>query len=599
MNRVPLLLQQNSNLNVLNLENSDIDTLDQLLPWLIEFTELEELNLSSNKLNSLPSDLSKLRKLKKLDLSKNLFSSTKSYIPGLKTLPSLVDLKLEGPEDIIISCVPNVLRLNNKDIGDRGKSWEIDLSCIFKYPEEDLKLKQEELEEIALMYDEIRSLWREEDGKIDEKLAEFFDTGIKKIMTGLTETHSKGFSDHILYCYNLKGKYMFYNICQDKAIEYINKTNPKLAGIMQNIHKAYYSIFEQTASVVFSIDKKYLEILGTFKSQLDESNARTAKLLEAAEKLEKDFEKNLSEKTSLKGWFEQDRQDLMERIKDLSDENKRYLDIIVKNSKSSAESAMNLKKYSVQQQAKNLNLRQLKEIIQEIYDSKILYDKKRLKESLPRETVEKHMYTYLNNKYGLKTLVIEWAAGIITGIKKFADQDNDILVFGKILKNEIDEEFRFIQKKLKETIVNLLKSIVAKKKNIISIDDKVQQKVRGWVKKQEIREIVSFLYNEKDAKEVSGIIANALDSKGRMKYHEFQQVVLGFQQKLREKILSKLIGSFKLIDSDQDGIISSAQFLELLSLLEIKQKDLSLLETPAELTISDCVMMLSKDLIFD
>lgn len=43
----------------------------------------------------------------------------------------------------------------------------------------------------------------------------------------------------------------------------------------------------------------------------------------------------------------------------------------------------------------------------------------------------------------------EWATAIITAVKKFHTVDNDVAVFGKILRNEIDEEFRFVQKQLK------------------------------------------------------------------------------------------------------------------------------------------------------
>jgi hypothetical protein len=54
------------------------------------------------------------------------------------------------------------------------------------------------------------------------------------------------------------------------------------------------------------------------------------------------------------------------------------------------------------------------------------------------------MYTYLNQKYGLKNLIIEWAAAIINGIQLHYAEDHDVTLFGKILKNECDEEFRFI-----------------------------------------------------------------------------------------------------------------------------------------------------------
>jgi hypothetical protein len=58
--------------------------------------------------------------------------------------------------------------------------------------------------------------------------------------------------------------------------------------------------------------------------------------------------------------------------------------------------------------------------------------------------MEQYMYIYLNQKYGLKNLIIEWAAAIISGIKTYLKTDHDVTLFGKILKNECDEEFRFI-----------------------------------------------------------------------------------------------------------------------------------------------------------
>ena len=78
--------------------------------------------------------------------------------------------------------------------------------------------------------------------------------------------------------------------------------------------------------------------------------------------------------------------------------------------------------------------------------------------------MEQYMYTYLNQRYGLKNLIIEWAAAIINGIKTYLREDHDIALFGKILKNECDEEFRFIQMHVKDTLVSLLK-VLLKDKN--------------------------------------------------------------------------------------------------------------------------------------
>ena len=79
-----------------------------------------------------------------------------------------------------------------------------------------------------------------------------------------------------------------------------------------------------------------------------------------------------------------------------------------------------------------------------MYSQKTRFDQKCEETRQARETMEQYMYTYLNQRYGLKTLIIEWAAAIINGIKCYQKEDHDIALFGKILRNECDEEFRFI-----------------------------------------------------------------------------------------------------------------------------------------------------------
>ena len=106
--------------------------------------------------------------------------------------------------------------------------------------------------------------------------------------------------------------------------------------------------------------------------------------------------------------------------------------------------------------AKVLTKKLLIEIIEEIYESKNNFDKTSVENKMPKETMEQHMYTYLNYKYGLKNLIIEWAVSIINAIKSFSTEDSQVLLFGKILKNEIEEEFRFTFEKLKKTIHELL-----------------------------------------------------------------------------------------------------------------------------------------------
>jgi len=73
------------------------------------------------------------------------------------------------------------------------------------------------------------------------------------------------------------------------------------------------------------------------------------------------------------------------------------------------------------------------------------------------------MYTYLNQKYGLKSLIVDWATAILTGVRTFTREDHDVALFGKIMKNECDEEFRFIQAHVKDAMLCQLKQILKEK----------------------------------------------------------------------------------------------------------------------------------------
>lgn len=49
--------------------------------------------------------------------------------------------------------------------------------------------------------------------------------------------------------------------------------------------------------------------------------------------------------------------------------------------------------------------------------------------------MHKYLFIYLNQKYGLKSLTIEAANSIVSGIQAYSSEDNDVAVFGKILRN--------------------------------------------------------------------------------------------------------------------------------------------------------------------
>ena len=57
---------------------------------------------------------------------------------------------------------------------------------------------------------------------------------------------------------------------------------------------------------------------------------------------------------------------------------------------------------------------------------------------MPLETMEQYLYTFLTKKYGLRSLIIQWVATVVNGVKQYMKTDSDVALFAKTLKNECD-----------------------------------------------------------------------------------------------------------------------------------------------------------------
>lgn len=137
-----------------------------------------------------------------------------------------------------------------------------------------------------------------------------------------------------------------------------------------------------------------------------------------------------------------------------------------------------------------------------MYAQKIKFDKKCQDNKLGKETLEQFMYTYLNQKYGLKPLIVEWAAAIINAVKTYIREEHDVALFAKILKNECDEDFRFIQTHVKDTLLNLVK-VMLKDKNPLKSERDIQIMLdsiqNGHIDDWMWLKILDKMYEEEDA----------------------------------------------------------------------------------------------------
>jgi hypothetical protein len=240
--------------------------------------------------------------------------------------------------------------------------------------------------------------------------------------------------------------------------------------------------------------------------------------------------------------------------------------------------------------------------------------------------MEQYMYTYLNQKYGLKNIIIEWAAAIINGIKTYLKDDHDVTLFGKILKNECDEEFRFIQAHVKDTLSSLLKVLIKERYPMKSENDysKMHEQVlNGQVDEWIWRKIIEKMYDPRDFEILESKFNQMLEEKRlakgaaprtnindvskasvlgnsysaaamgpmlstaqkklsreelmtrvamnanlineKLTYAEFQKTILDFQLSEHEKFLYDFTQLFKQVDTDRNGIINEDEFRDLLS----------------------------------
>ncbi len=298
---------------------------------------------------------------------------------------------------------------------------------------------------------------------------------------------------------------------------------------------------------------------------------------------------------------------------------------------------------------RTLTLNQLREVIDAMYASKVKFDAKCDESQLPRETMEQHLYTYLNQKYGLKKLIIEHASAVIRGVNTYSASDNDVRVFGCILRNDIDEEFRLVQRQLKNTVGELLRVYLKGKhpmKPDAAITKYLQARTSGHVVEAEWVEIVRYMYAEDDAATIIDLVKTTIATKpeianppeleptpreanarggrrrrgevssreaaaaeavaaGRIAYDALLKILLDFQLRGHEKFLARFRRAFRKVDSDNNGVVDETQFRALVKTLVPGKTAGDVDELLASvdpynnnhITFSDCVGVLSSDLV--
>lgn len=216
----------------------------------------------------------------------------------------------------------------------------------------------------------------------------------------------------------------------EKFVEYNEKKDPESSSIFKEI---FNTISVSNSSIFNLLEKLYPKITektNILKNQLETALKEASGIDNSIQTLEEKNKQLIKEKDFMVKQHVDERDLLLEKIQRLEQENKLITDKFIKRTKdlvnesvlgkkyitinfrlddvstySHNEQAVKSKSNIVNNSTNNIKFipkKLMKDTIEQLYESKSNFDKKCFDNKLPRETMEQHMYTFLNQKYGIK-----------------------------------------------------------------------------------------------------------------------------------------------------------------------------------------------------
>ena len=559
----------------INLSGKDLTTEEgeKLLQLLFtNYSNATDIDLSNCNLETLPKILFNFRKLSTFDIVNNKFSNFEQLVQSLTKFTNLTDLKLDLVDQnqvlMILSQLPKLIFLNGKNTKAAVTIVDVD---------------EKDIEDISLQND--LDSYNDLVNKINERESD--QTFVTVFQNKLFDEAEK-----VKNCLNNnEPNYIYANVViesqlnlekhlAEKFLQYLEGENKEIATTLFNL---LFKNIERLISLINILYPKIENKISTLRNQLEEAWKSADEAV--------DFENELNQTKKMKDILSNDNNLIKMKLSKLESENKILIEKLLNASKSNfnntntdslrnitksenknnnnntlnnaineskivnespnftgnieIETTTNLNKAKSNPILNNitnklnnnygpnltkvLTIKMTKDIMNEIYNSKASYDKKCFNCKLPKETLEQHMYTYLNQKYGLKNLTIEWASSIINAIKLYSNEDSDINLFGKILRNEQEEDSRFLLENIKKNISDILEYYLKSKspfKRQKEIKNSLQNKKDGILYEEEWKGIVSFLYNEEDSKILQEKITNYISKQNEkiaLSLNEFEQ----------------------------------------------------------------------------
>ena len=546
--------------------DKDISDKDNIFEEITNPESYTLIDLSNNKLTTLPKDLSKFKNLKFLNITKNNFSNYEKIANSLSTIPQLkelqIDLSNQESAIAILSVLTNLTKLNGQTTNDTiSTSLNTTLRKSNFKIEENIKSDKDEIslnDEIDI-FSEILKFCNDEEFniKFQQKLKEEFsiiNANIKK-------------PKQLFNLYIIKSKINIYHFLTEE--------------ILKNIIK--YNNNEQ--------NETFLEIIKIIKNKvINYENILYNSLQNFSEisKLKDDTKTNTEEDEIKKSQNEKET---------LSNKNSTPI--------------KNQLKYYDDNDNINITKKQLINFLKNIFKFHKDINKKNQSNHLPKETLANSISSYLQTKYGLKNISQYWEKQIFMGLNYFNDEETEITLFTNIIENKIEESTIDLIIELKKTCDNILLDILKQKnpfKTSKEIDLIFKKKKNSFITHKDWKKILDTLYPEDNEilynkiiefinksnleeqkyiefniekgyeylmtrEDKRNFLSNVNNStvKYNIIYSHFIHLISIIQIELRKEYLGKISDIFIKYDNDSDGLLSENEFCEFMKELGISQ----------------------------
>ena len=579
----------NNQSSVLNLSNHpDIDdsSLDNILHKIPKKSNIKEINLSKTKITHLPKreTLLLFPNLEKLNLTNTLIQDNQDFITisyELQSIPKLyyLDINISNETDvkIILLSLPLLKEVNGQkvDINNMKITFQEELNLsTYKYICDFMQnLNKNNINFVKNFHDNLSALMNQCLLDINfhcDKYQNNYNLSIFHSLYKINQYLHKGLIDYLLIYgdkeLDTNARNNIYNISLQ-----ISETMNYYEGLIRNISTSISIILDKI------INENIEQYFKQKTKEVEKNIISKKKILD--EQINKDFhnrtfgnfdgnltynESMLENSMNKKGnsFLLFDKNDKNEELISvlnenyISNKNNNTNNEILFNSKTSRENSTNKnqindneinrinhnKKNSSKNNSDIIPLNDFINLINSIYESKEKEEKINLQKNQPQETLEHHIYTFLTRKYGVKHIVIEKAFSIFSSLRKYSNINSDILLFAKIIRNDIDESSRFYAIEMKKDLEKFLLNKI--------IDEDLIKIISN-----------SFYCDDNNNKNIFmkkiHEIKNSKEENENINVEDIYNIILEIEIKKRNLFLKNFKILFKRIDTDSDGVINS------------------------------------------